>query len=74
MLPELRGCNKSLHKGGPQFYKSLLSFKPLHGKETLLADIVEEEIAHQTQVSVLSHLHLGQAEEIRKLPTLQERQ
>ena len=30
----------------------------LKGREALLAEIVEEEIAHQTQVSVLSHLHL----------------
>ena len=37
----------------------------LKGQEELLAEIVEEEMAHQTQVSVLSHLHLRQAEEIR---------
>ena len=30
----------------------------LQGKEALLADISEEEMAHWTQVSVLSHLHL----------------
>ena len=30
----------------------------LKGQEALLAEIVKEEMAHQTQVSVLSHLHL----------------
>ena len=37
----------------------------LQGQEALLADIIEEEMAHQTQVSVLLHLHLPQAEEIK---------
>ena len=53
----------------------------LQGKEALLADIIEEEMAHQTQVSVLSQLHLQQAkeiksqsEEIRQLSTLLEKQ
>ena len=53
----------------------------LKGQEELLAEIVEEEMAHWTQVSVLSHLHLRQAEEIRaqsdeikRLSTLLEKQ
>ena len=53
----------------------------LQGQEALLADIIEEEMAHWTQVSVLSHLHLQQAEEIksqskdiRQLSTLLEKQ
>ena len=53
----------------------------LQGQEALLANIIEEEMAHQTQVSVLSHLHLQQAEEIKSqseeircLSTLLERQ
>ena len=53
----------------------------LQGQEALLADIIEEEMAHQTQVLVLSHLHLQQAkeiksqsEEIRCLSTLLEKQ
>ena len=37
----------------------------LKGQEELLVEIVGEEMAHQTQVSMLSHLHLRQAEEIR---------
>ena len=53
----------------------------LQGKEALLANIIEEEMAHQTQVSVLSHLHLQQAKEIKSksneircLSTLLEKQ
>ena len=53
----------------------------LQGKEALLANIIEEEMAHQTQVLVLSHLHLQQAEEIKSqsneiwcLSTLLEKQ
>ena len=37
----------------------------LKGQEALLAGNDEEEIAHQTQVSVLSHLCFQQAEEIK---------
>ena len=37
----------------------------LQGKEALLANIIEEEMAHWTQVSVLSPLHLQQAKEIK---------
>ena len=37
----------------------------LQGQEALLADIIEEEMAHRTQVLVLSHLHLQQAKEIK---------
>ena len=53
----------------------------LQGQEDLLADIIEEEMAHGTQVSVLLHLHLQQAkeiksqsEEIRHVSTLLEKQ
>ena len=53
----------------------------LQGQETLLADIIEEEMAHQTQVLVLSQLHLQQVEEIKSqskqircLSTLLEKQ
>ena len=37
----------------------------LQGQEALLADNIEEEMAHRTQVLVLSQLHLQQAEEIK---------
>ena len=53
----------------------------LQGQEALLANIIEEEMAHWTQVSVLSQLHLKQAKEIkslskeiRRLSTLLEKQ
>ena len=53
----------------------------LQGQEDLLADIIEEEMAHRTQVSVLSQLHIKQAkeiksqsDEIRHLSTLLEKQ
>ena len=51
------------------------------GKEDFLADILEEDMDHLTQVLVLSHLHLQQAkeiksqsDEIRCLSTLLEKQ
>ena len=53
----------------------------LRGQEALLANMIEEEMAHQTQVLVLLHLHLQQAKEIksqseefRHLSTLLEKQ
>ena len=53
----------------------------LQGQEDLLADIIEEEMAHWMQVLVLSHLHLqlaeeikSQSKEIRHLSTLLEKQ
>ena len=53
----------------------------LQGKEALLANIIEEEMAHLKQVSVRSNLHLQQAKEIksqsdetRHLSTLLEKQ
>ena len=53
----------------------------LQCKEALLADIIEKEMTHQTQVLALSHLHLQQAkeiksqsDEIRCLSTLLEKQ
>ena len=55
--------------------------KALQGKEALLANIIEGEMTHQTQVSAQSHLHLQQAieiksqsDEIRCLSTLLEKQ
>ena len=43
----------------------LAEAQALQGQEALLADIIEEEMAHRTQVSVLSQLHLQQAKEIK---------
>ena len=49
----------------PSLHQDSAEAQALQGKEALLADIIEEEMAHWTQVSVLSHLHLQQAEEIK---------
>ena len=61
--------------------QELAKAQSLQGKEVLLANIIEDEMAHQTQVSVLSQLHLCQAkeiksqsDEIRHLSTLLEKQ
>ena len=58
MQDELAQRRASLHHGSAEA-------QALQGKEALLADIIEEEMAHWTQVSVLSHLHLQQDEEIQ---------
>ena len=62
-------------------HQDLAEVQALQGKEALLANIIEEEMAHWTQVSVLSHLHLQQAKEIKSqsneircLSTLLEKQ
>ena len=69
---ELAQRRASLHSAEPQ---------ALQGKEALLADIIEEEMAHWTQVLVLSHLPPQQAKEIKSqsneikcLSTLLEKQ
>ena len=74
MQEELAQRRVSLHQ-------DLAEAQALQSKEALLADIIEEEMVHQTQVLVLSHLHLQQAEEIksqsidiRHLSTLLEKQ
>ena len=46
-------------------HQDLAEAQTLQGKEALLANIIEEEMAHQKQVLVLSHLHLQQAKEIK---------
>ena len=46
-------------------HQDLAEAQALQGKEALLANIIEEEMAHWTQVLVLSHLHLQQAKEIK---------
>ena len=50
---------------GPHYTRSWQKCKPFRAKEALLSDIIEEEMAPQTQVSVLSHLHHQQAKEIK---------
>ena len=75
---ELRG---ELAQRRPSLHQDSEKAQALQGKEPLLADIIEEEMVHWTQVSVLSHLHLQQAmeiksqsDEIRCLSTLLEKQ
>ena len=65
MSPEPKGCKKNLSTGEPHSYKTPAEAQALKGQEELLAEIVKEEMAHWTQVSVLSHLHLRQTGEIR---------
>ena len=81
----LRGLAQELQQELAQqrasIHQVLAEVQALQCKEALLANIIEEEMAHQTQVSVLSQLHLQQAEEIksqsgeiRHLSTLLEKQ
>ena len=76
-----QGLQEELAQRRASLLQDSTEAQALKGPEDLLAEIVEEEMAHQTQVSVLSHLHLGQAEEIRaqsdeikRLSTLLEKQ
>ena len=58
MQEELAQRRASLHQDSAEA-------EALQGKKALLADIIEEEMAPQTQLLVLSHLHLQQAKEIK---------
>ena len=76
-----QGLQEELAQRRASLLQDSTEAQALKGQEELLAEIVEEEMAHQTQVSVLSHLHLRQAEEIRaqsdeikRLSTLLEKQ
>ena len=61
--------------------QELAQAQAFQGKEALLVNIFQEEMAHQTQVLVLCQLHLHQAKEIKSqseeiwcLSTLLEKQ
>ena len=76
-----QGLQEELAQRKASLLQDSAEAQALKGQEELLAEIVEEEMAHQTQVSVLLHLHLWQAEEIKaqsdeikRLSTLLERQ
>ena len=76
-----QGLQEELAQRRASLLQDSVEVQALKGQEELLAEIVEEEMAHRTQVSVLSHLHLRQAEEIRvqsneikRLSTLLEKQ
>ena len=76
-----QGLQEELAQRRASLLQDSTEAQALKGQEELLVEIVEEEMAHRTQVSVLSHLHLRQAEEIRaqsdeikRLSTLLEKQ
>ena len=76
-----QGLQEELSQRRASLIQTSAEAQALKGQEELLAEIVEEEMAHQMQASVLSHLHLRQAEEIKaqsneikKLSTLLEKQ
>ena len=76
-----QGLQEELTQRRASLLQDSVEAQALKGQEKLLAEIVEEEMAHWTQVSVWSHLHLRQAEEIKaqsneikRLSTLLEKQ
>ena len=80
-VTRVQGLQEELTQRRASLLQDSAEAQALKGQEELLAEIVEEEMAHQMQVSVLSHLHLRQAEEIkaqsneiRRLSTLLEKQ
>ena len=80
-MTRAQGLQEELAQRRASLLQDSAEAQALKGQEELLAEIVEEEMAHWTQVSVLSHLHLRQAEEIRaqsneikRLSTLLEKQ
>ena len=60
-----QGLQEELAQRRASLLQDSVQAQALKGQEELLAEIVEEEMAHWMQVSVLSHLHLQQAEEIK---------
>ena len=76
-----QGLQEELAQRRASLLQDSAEAQALKGQEELLAEIVEEEMAHWMQVSFLSHLHLRQAEEIKaqsdeikRLSTLLEKQ
>ena len=53
-----QGLQEELAQRRASLLQDSAEVQALKGQEALLAEIVEEEMAHQTQVSVLLHLHL----------------
>ena len=60
-----QGMQEELAQRGASLLQDSAEAQALKGQEELLPEIVKEEMAHQMQVLVLSHLHLWQAEEIK---------
>ena len=76
-----QGLQEELAQRRASLLQDSVEAQAVKGQEELLPEIVEEEMAHWMQVSVLLHLHLWQAEEIKtqsneikRLSTLLERQ
>ena len=76
-----QGLQQDLARRRASLLQDSVEAQALKGQEELPAEIVEEEMAHRMQVSVLSHFHLRQAEEIKaqsneikRLSTLLEKQ
>ena len=65
MLRGLRHCKMELAQRRASLHQDSAEAQALQGKEALLANIIEEEMANQTQVLVLFHLHQQQAKEIK---------
>ena len=63
-----QGLQEELAQRRASLLQDSVEAQALKGQEELLAEIVEEEMAHWMQVSVLSHLHFRQAEEIKAQP------
>ena len=81
MLRGLRHYKMNLAQRRASLHHDSTEAQALQGKEALLVNIIEEEMAHRAQVLVLSHSHLQQAEEIKSqsdeircLSTLLEKQ
>ena len=53
-----QGLQEELAQRRASLLQDLAEAQALKGQEAFLAERVEEEMAHQTQVSVLSHIHL----------------
>ena len=60
-----QGLQEELAQRRASLLQDSAEAQALKGQEELMVEIVKEEMAHRTQVSVLSHLHRRQAEEIR---------
>ena len=57
-LTRAQGLQEELAQRRASLLQESAEVQALKGQEELLAEIVEEEMAHWTQVSVLLHLHL----------------
>ena len=54
----VQGLQQDLAQKRVSLLQESAKAQAFQGKVALLADIIEEEMVHQTQLLVLSHLHL----------------